>query len=114
MFGSEDVMATALPGEFIAAVALLGFAAVPLTCLALIVWLIWKRPESFFFRKRKRSLYSKLVNTEAREYLSCPHFFRDLKSPISGVVPDECLNCSKLVECVRYKERERGNVKKGT
>ena len=101
-------------GEVVAVIMLLGFAAVPLTCLALIVWLIRKSPESFFFRKRKRSLYSQLVNTEAREFLSCPYFFKYLKSPINGVVPDECLNCPKLVECVRYKERERGNVEKGT
>ena len=87
----------------VAVIVLLGFAAIPLTYLALIVWLIRKSPESFFFRKRERSLYSKLVNTEAREFLSCPHFF-ELKSPINGVVPDECLNCPKLVECVKYKK----------
>ena len=95
------------PGEVVAVIVLLGFAAIPLTCLALIVWLIRKSPESFFFRKRKRSLYSKLVDTEAREILSCPHFFKYSNSRINGVVPDECVNCPKLVECVRYrKERE--------
>ncbi len=87
----------------VAVIVLLGFAAIPLTYLALIVWLIRKSPESFFFRKRERSLYSKLVNTEARGFLSYPHVF-ELKSPINGVVPDECLNCPKLVECVKYKK----------
>jgi len=101
-------------GEVIAVILLLGFAAVPLTCLALIVWLIRKSPESFFFRKRERSLYSKLINTDAQEILSCPHFFKNLKSSIDGVVSDECLNCPKLVECVKYKERERGTVEKDT
>jgi len=101
-------------GEVIAVIVLLGFAAVPLTCLALIVWLIRKSPESFFFRKRKRSLYSKLINTDAQEILSCPYFFKSLKSSINGVVSDECLNCPKLVECVKYKERERGTVEKDT
>ncbi|MFQ6080952.1 MAG: hypothetical protein ACE5OW_04725 [Candidatus Bathyarchaeia archaeon] len=108
------MVAIAPPGEVIAVIVLLGFAAVPMACLALIVWLIRKSPESFFFRKRERSLYSKLINTEAREILSCPYFFKNLKSPINEVVPDECLNCTKLVECVKYKERERGNVEKGT
>jgi len=99
--------------EVVAVIVLLGFAAVPMTCLAFIVWLIRKSLESFFFRKRERSLYSKLVNTEAREFLSCPHFFKNLKSSINEVVSDECLNCPKLVECVRYKERERESAEKG-
>jgi hypothetical protein len=99
------MVAVAPPGEVVAAIVLLGFAAVPMTCLALIVWLIRKSPESFFFRKRERTLYSKLVNTEARDFLSCPHFFK-LRSPMKGIVPDECLNCPKLVDCVKYIRRE--------
>jgi len=93
------------PSEIVVVIILLGFAGIPLACLALIVWLMRKSPESFFLRKQRRTLYRRVVNTHAQELLSCPHFFEYLKPSKNVVVPDECLNCPKLIECVKHRER---------
>ncbi|MEM2111554.1 MAG: hypothetical protein QXX08_06720 [Candidatus Bathyarchaeia archaeon] len=52
----------------------------------------------------KRPNFQKDTSNKMKETLECPHFFGYLKTREKKGVPEECVGCTKLVECLVMKK----------